>query len=210
MNYRTSFIEDFCFKDEDYKNSDLYRIFHIINPDEREDIWLAGGCIRQFIQYSRHDTDIDVFASSKEKLQDALNNFLTITEKIPTHSIKWIKDGTYILKTSAFSFRIQFVSNYGFYPTIEELLDSFDFTICQFGLAIKNKRHTIYIGQGGDALRHLYSKLLVINKILYPVSSLRRIIKYTKKGFFMSNNEMQKFLTICKDQTLSSNPLNDY
>jgi hypothetical protein len=75
------------------------------------------------------------------------------------------------------------------YASAAELLDSFDFTICQFAI-------------DGDkvvfpplALHDLNRKRLVINEVTYGLATMRRFIKYTKQGYFACGGVMTDYLT---------------
>lgn len=70
-------------------------------------------------------------------------------------------------------------------------MESFDFTICQFAL-LKDKVYT-----GDMSLLDLGGKKLVPHKITFPVASMRRAIKYAKKGFYMCAGSAKEFLEKC-------------
>ena len=65
----------------------------------------------------------------------------------------------------------------GFYATVEECLDTFDFTICQLA-AHKGK---LYVGQ--YTMWDLARKRLALHKLTYGAATVRRLLKYTKRGF---------------------------
>jgi hypothetical protein len=52
---------------------------------------------------------------------------------------------------------------------------------------------------GEYALLDVMRKRIVINKITYPVSSLRRLIKYTHQGYYACNGCLQELLTFAAD-----------
>lgn len=75
-----------------------------------------------------------------------------------------------------------------FFADAEELINYFDFTICQF----VTDGTTLLCGD--FSLWDLGRKKLVVNKITYPVSSMRRMIKYANQGFYVCNGSMVQFL----------------
>src|SRR3546814_11060115 len=64
-----------------------------------------------------------------------------------------------------------------FHETLESVLESFDFSICQCGYDGTD----ILLGQW--TLFDLASKRLVPGQLRYGTSSLRRVIKYTRQGY---------------------------
>jgi len=73
--------------------------------------------------------------------------------------------------------RIQLIR--AIYPTdADDLLDKFDFTICQ--LAYDGETVTV----GKFTLWDIARKRLAVHKITHHVSSLRRLLKYTSQGYY--------------------------
>jgi hypothetical protein len=65
----------------------------------------------------------------------------------------------------------------GYYATIEECLESFDFTICQLGV----HKGTLHVGQ--YTMWDLARKRLALHKLTYGAASVRRLLEYTRQGF---------------------------
>lgn len=158
--------------------------------------WIAGGSVRRVLMGEKEvKSDIDVFVPNKEAFS-LLEDFL-------------LKKGFQVLKSNdnniTFQFQyedkkaeIQLISAV-FGESIENILDEFDYTICQFAINPKDI-NTLYCSD--SALFDLARKRLVINKITYPVASLRRLIKYTFQGFYACEGCLQEFLQISQNLTI--------
>ena len=64
-----------------------------------------------------------------------------------------------------------------FYRDALELLDSFDFTVCQATY------DGVRVVLTHDMIRSVKSKELAINRITYPVASINRLFKYRERGY---------------------------
>ncbi len=137
--------------------------------------WLAGGAVRRTIQNEKLDSDFDFFFASAEQFQSFCTDMdakgakkeretdFNITFRIPA------ADKLPELKVQAI--------RASYHPTLEAMLASFDFSLCQTG----------YDGTdlvlGPWTLYDLARKRLIPGQISYGVSSLRRMIKYTSQGY---------------------------
>lgn len=45
------------------------------------------------------------------------------------------------------------------------------------------------------SLKDIVEKKIIVNKITYPISSMRRILKYSRQNFWMCPQQMEIFLT---------------
>jgi hypothetical protein len=160
----------------------------------KEGPWVAGGAVRRtLLGEGIGQSDIDLFF--KDVVQKA-----TVEQKLEAAGAKQVKKGKhnteYTLKIEDAEYRIQLIT-IGYYDTAEAVIDSFDFTICQF----------ITDGETFGAAEHslwdLVRKRLVVHKITYAVASMRRVLKYTKQGFYACSGMLTSFLTIVgEDKTL--------
>ncbi len=89
-----------------------------------------------------------------------------------------------------------------FYKTIEDCLETFDFTVCQFGY---DGEDLVY---SPLALYDLGRSALVPNKITFAVASLRRMLKYKEQGYDICNGGLTNFLNQCK--TLDITAVTEY
>lgn len=152
--------------------------------------WLAGGAIRRTIIKQTLDSDLDYFFDSRQSLDAFKVRIEKLAEskevkilsfKENEHNISWeIEILGWSDKQVSNKIKIQaiFIS---FYKDEKELLELFDFTICQFCY----DGETLYCGD--YSLWDLSRKRLVINTLTHPVATLRRLLKYGSQGFYACN-----------------------
>lgn len=135
--------------------------------------WIAGGAIRRTLLQDDLNSDIDFFFRDAEQKQ-AFNDKLLesggwlISEK--DHAT------TYGVKVDHNTVIVQAVTM-AYYPTVVDVIDSFDFTITQFAYDGKD------LVCGPFSLWDLARKRLALHKLTFGVSTVRRLIKYTRQGF---------------------------
>jgi hypothetical protein len=129
-------------------------------------------------------SDIDIFFETESRFQETYSKFKDQSIKKP-----FANDRNLSLRLDNVPCEVQLVG-IGLYPTISHLIDSFDYTICMLG--IDSKDGIMFVGN--RTLYDIGSKKLCVNKITYPIASMRRIIKYVKYGYYMCPLEMAEFL----------------
>lgn len=147
--------------------------------------WIAGGAIRRTLDERPLDSDIDVFFKNKEQMDFTITHLKHEgfkESKKTEHHVELVKD----------KLKIQCI-NFMYYDKVEDLLDSFDFTICQFATDGKHLYTTPM------ALWDLARKRLVINKITFGVATLRRLIKYQKQGYYACSGALTQLLEAIAD-----------
>lgn len=132
-------------------------------------VWIAGGAIRQWF-CGEPKSDIDVFGVNEESLQRFITTKLTGAKKLTEQN-----------HLSSFSYQGQLVQviKYNYYNSINELFDSFDFSLCQFAW----DGNDVYSTQ--NAIISVLRKHLRVHKIdkKHASDSLRRAFKYQEKGY---------------------------
>lgn len=185
-------LSKFC---ENYNISTESNIFKTIESlfEGTEDlsIFVAGGAIRNLIEgKEKVENDFDLFFKNEEELRIYENRIKTKL-KYKGESIESDLNVSLNLDGQ----KIQLIKIY--HNNAEDLIQSFDFTICMF--AVGNDK-ILYCGD--LSLFDLARKKLVVNKITYPIASLRRFLKYTNKGFHACGGAMKMFL----NDIIASNP----
>ena len=71
-----------------------------------------------------------------------------------------------------------------FYSSPEDVIDSFDFTVCQFAAS---KEGLTFSPMG---LLDMARKRLVLHRITFPSSTMRRMLKYAKKGYYACGGQL--------------------
>lgn len=187
MNLQTFPAGSFLERCDTELAADFFTILtHIPTRFAKDGPWLAGGAVRRVvIRQGFEGGDFDVFFKDlvqelefKEALVD--NGFKCIASA--THASKYVK--TIKLRGERFELVVQPVS-IEYFKDLESVLDSFDYTACQ----------TAYDGElvyfGEFALLDNGKKRLAVHKIKYPVSALRRLLKYTNHGYYACNGCLQ-------------------
>lgn len=89
-----------------------------------------------------------------------------------------------------------------YFSSAEEVIDSFDYTICQF------VTDGTKVEVGDFTLWDVGRKRLVLHRTTYAVATMRRMIKYTKQGFYACPGMMNDLLTrVADDPTLINEEL---
>jgi hypothetical protein len=171
---------------EEYADTDFAKALARLPEVSAQGPWLAGGSIRRLISRQPQDSDFDFFFRDQEQFDAFCERMkslgakrtsesdFNVTFRLPAAEPKPVEDNVFEgggpeLKVQAI--RIQF------YATLEASVESFDFSICQFGF--DGERLVL----GDWSLFDLASKRLVPGKLSYGTASLRRVIKYTRQGF---------------------------
>lgn len=185
-----------------------------IDDNPNINIFIAGGAIRRPVMGETvvDKSDFDLFFQNpedfkgfldylkkryavKESRENQFNTELKIDLDFAPKSDDPLKQVTDIREV-----KLQLIT-VSYYSDMDAVLDSFDFTICQCGYEpLKN-----ILTFGPTALYDIARKRLMINKITYPVASLRRILKYTSQGFYGCNGFLSDFLNTIKNSTTSIN-----
>jgi hypothetical protein len=147
--------------------------------------WIAGGAVRRTLQDEKLDSDFDFFFRNESQYDyfkaELIAKGFSITAsndkntsfKAPGYFDEPDGEGKGIWVPEM---RVQAI-NFRYYDTPEEIIDSFDFTLSQFVYDGMN------VHMGEFSLWDVARKKLVPHKITYGVSSLRRILKYTRQGY---------------------------
>ena len=149
-------------------------------------LYVAGGSCRKLFLGQFQDSDVDVFATSKEVLESC-------REKLEASGfvLKWGNDT--VVELHRATTKVQLIG-IAFYPTVEALLESFDFTICQFTLSADRTQLIATPAALIDAAR----KRLVLNSVTYAVATMKRLWKYKSQGFEPCNGTYKKFCELVK------------
>lgn len=145
--------------------------------------FLVGGSVRRFIIGQQQDSDFDVGFTSADQLE-------TSTEHLIGKGAKRTTDTNFYrgfaVEIEGKSRVVQFLKVA--YGTAAEVIDSFDFTICQ--AAYDSESLTL----GDYTLFDLGRKRLAIHKVTYAKSTIRRMLKYGKQGFSVCNGCIDSIL----------------
>ncbi len=136
--------------------------------------WLAGGALRRTLLGQEPDSDFDFFFRDADQLaafKAALPFDLEKVRETEHHIHFRGRAGESGLPVDVQCIR------FAFYADAQAVIDSFDFTICQFAFDGTD------LTAGPYSLWDLGRKRLAVHKVTFPVSSMRRVLKYARQGF---------------------------
>ena len=184
-----------------FNDTDLSEIIGHLWDFGYPEVYIAGGSVRRTLEgkIDLSETDIDFFFIDQQQYE-ATRRFIQAqdscldseTNDVVNFSVSIRMANKQPITNKTFKF--QLIKN-RYYRTVGDLLDSFDFTICQFATGRDRK---LYVGP--YSLWDLGRKKLAVNRITFPVSSMRRMIKYTTQGFTACNGCMQTILQTTVEQ----------
>ena len=156
---------------------------------ERMNVVIAGGAVRDSL-FGDEFSDIDVFGLTKEDLDLFVKLNLT-----KGHGYKLVYFNDNLRTYRKGKIKVQII--YREYEKLTDIIDLFDFTVCQF----------MYDGEkvicNPSALLDVYHKRIVINHLepLFVFDSLRRVQKYIKKGYTICNGGIKDILDKTRELT---------
>lgn len=162
--------------------------------------WIAGGFALALVEGRKDSKDIDIFCKDSRVFDEVVSLFknppkecgdgdggwaysgYTLAEGTPKVS----EDTRFLLFTHPTRPSVQ-ILRMAWYDSAEHVIDSFDLTVAQF--AFDNKG-TLYFNP--VSFIDVANKRLVLHRMQFPVSTLRRIVKYSKKGFNACPGSLEK------------------
>lgn len=155
-------------------------------------VYLAGGLLRTLYskteEFSPEKTDVDLFFQSELQLQVVQSYLENETAYKKVFQCPEGKLASFVYKNSEEpAWKLQLIT-VSFYPDIDAVLNSFDFTVTMFGTDGVDTVSNEFASQDVEDMR------LRWNKVTYPASSLRRMMKYAKKGYSMREEDYQTFV----------------
>lgn len=150
----------------------------ILSKDVDDVSWIAGGAVLSAYKDEKIN-DIDIFTHDVEKAKHNYFHDIPESEIIKT---------PYSWTATIEGYRTQLII-FNEYNTIEDCLDSFDFTICT----------AAYIGGcgvvcGTSFVPHADARKLVIRYLTNPLSTMKRVVKYVANGYTIDNKELYKVM----------------
>ena len=137
-------------------------------PDQ---CWIAGGAIRDYFAQGFITGDIDLFTTDEE----IFNVIITFFQKEGTSFI----DTNNSIKFRYKKYTFDVVKRH--FPSPIKAIDTFDFTICCAAI------DKLYLYHHPTFFIDLAKRRLVIHRLPYPLSTLQRLQKYVKKGYWICN-----------------------
>jgi hypothetical protein len=152
-------------------------------------VWVAGGVLRDYFLEKPLKSDCDLFFPNAKDFNKTKEYFLSKGGEIIWESENGMKV-TYRGNT----FDLVKI----FKPNPMATISRFDFTVSMLATDGKDLYY------GNNSLKDLQDRKLVINTIVNPLSTLKRVLKHYKKGFTMSAEETKKLY-----ESLNTMPYDD-
>lgn len=152
----------------------------------KDKVAIAGGAILDLMK-NLTPKDYDIFFQDIET-QESLISFLDKNAELVS---KTDKLANYIY----LGYPLELVLNRFYDLKTTELIDSFDFTVCQAQFV------NGYLTFGQTFYQDILKTELVINKITFAAHTLKRAEKYKQKGYSLSNTDYE---------TLKNQPESDF
>ncbi len=149
--------------------------------------FISGGCFKNIFQ-GQKIKDIDIFSANEKDFVDAVNYYRKNDDYVDSYE----NLNTIAFKNTKTNIRVELIRKT--YGTPEEIISMFDFSITKFAY-FKVKVITEVQGLNVETteykcLHHEYffehltcKKLVLEEKILFPVSTFERSYRYNKYGF---------------------------
>lgn len=171
-------LEDFLARSTDraFVDTTLALVLRELPSLSKDGPWIAGGSLRRTLQGKEPESDFDFFFRDAEQLA-------AFVLKLEARGMEKVRETAHHihyrgrLGESGVPRDIQCI-RFAFYQSAQAVIDSFDYTICM--LAFDGNTLTL----GDFTLWDLGRKRLAIHKITFPVSTMRRMLKYTSQGFW--------------------------
>jgi len=156
--------------------------------------WIAGGCLRDYFAGQPLKTDIDMFFPNQAEFDKTKLYLLEMGAKL-----KWESGNGAKLTYKNHTYDL--VKKYFTNP--KDTIDAFDFTVSMFAV------DSTQVYNGETSFIDLSKRQLMINKITFPASTMRRAFRYYEKGFRMCAGEMKKMAEAIKgvESTNESQPV---
>lgn len=174
--------------DRPFDETTLSKVLAGLPPLGVDGPWIAGGALRRTLQGKEPDSDFDFFF----KNADQLGEFVAGLEARGFTKVRETEHHVHYrgcIEGNSLERDIQCI-RFAFYEDAKAVIDSFDYTICM--LAFDGGQLTL----GDFTLWDLGRSRLAINKITYPVSTMRRMLKYTSQGFTACAGCLSSILTM--------------
>lgn len=168
----------------DLKRDDLDAALKALPAVEPCGPWIAGGAIRRLLRGDPLDSDVDFFFANEAQLLA-----FDASMKERGYSVTWRSKhaATYTAKVGKGEIKVQAIS-LAFYENPAAILDSFDFTICQFAY----DGTSLHVGE--FALWDLGRSRLSVHKITYAAASVRRMLKYQTQRYTICQGAVKALL----------------
>lgn len=173
--------------------------------------FICGGCFKNIFNHEKVK-DLDVFFRSGEDWEDAVQYFDSMTpgyngedKRTETYNFYYENENVKAYKHIEKGTVVELCCKT--FGTPKEIIDNFDFTITKFDFYKEEVEDEIGEKHIEDKIicddkffEHLHLKRLVVdNKIPFPMGTFERMLRYAKYGFFPCRETKIKILQAIRD-----------
>lgn len=145
--------------------------------------FIGGGCFLSIIE-GREIKDVDIFFRSEEDSERLISWF---DGKLLIEETLYNNPTAMMVKLVGLEAPINIVKK-RFFHSIQAMFDDFDFTCTMIGFDCESGEMRMGAGFG----RSVAEKVLYFNHLnKYPLTSLKRVLKYQNRGYTIPDNEME-------------------
>tara|TARA_R110001632_G_scaffold67873_1_gene159425 strand:- start:141 stop:1142 length:1002 start_codon:yes stop_codon:yes gene_type:complete len=142
------------------------------------DFWIVGGSVADVFTIGRVRNDVDMYFPNQESFDKALQYF--------TENGKITYDNKNSVKVKTSKYEVDLVKHFS--ASREGTVERADYTICSGAV----DRNGVYISK--DFAYAIKNKKLEVNSLCNAIGMTKRIKKYAKRGYDLSNSEFQKIV----------------
>lgn len=154
------------------ENHGLFPILAELRPGPTR--WVAGGAVRDFARGVPIDSDVDVFFADENAFVEFMVEMRARLDYRETRNAETVT--TFFITVNEKPVLCQAV-RLAYYRDMEDCIDQFDFTVCQFATDGTSMVCGLY------SLFDLARKRLAVHRVTFGASSVRRMLKYAQRGF---------------------------
>ena len=172
---------------------------------EGHDGFIAGGCFKNIFNNERIN-DVDIFFKNNEDFQKAKKYYRDL---INENTDEWcfVYENKKVWAVYSVKDKVRLELIYSVFGSPKQIISNFDFTITKFAFYHETKEDeegeeyiVTKLIHSEDYFEHLMTKRLVLDdKIPFPVSTFNRLFKYQKYGYGMCRESKVKLLTEIHD-----------
>lgn len=157
-------------------HSDDQEPMTIIWPDKEHGPWIAGGaCLRWYQGQSVQENDIDIFCRSPKQAMEIIDLIKSYGRYSVKHESENATTLSYRNKEGTKYWTLQVIKK-RFFNNIQEVVDSFDITVCQIATGAQE-----WV-MGPTTAKDIRERNLRMNRPLQP-DAAKRLLKYWTYGY---------------------------
>lgn len=171
---------------DDSRFTKLAEVFDLSIVSETEGCWLAGGALRTLLDKDDDICDIDLFFYGKVQ---SMQVEVKLKEQGYRETFRCPKGEllTVVKEINGKVSKVQLITKF-YYPSQEFLISTFDIVP---SCASWDGQTLVFANGWIDCVR---KKLAKLQPVTYPVATIKRLIKYSMKGYFVPSADIKNMV----------------